>query len=238
MLCYPKCDEVRFRELINYLRDYGVNELISYGRVRIGSINVIGKGHSSVIILGKHNDYGLVAIKIRRIDSKVESLILECKLMNLGYPVTPKVYFCSDDLIIREFIIGMELSDLINHLSNCSEATLLILSIVASAFWLDLVGVDHKELSRPDKHIIITDKLTARIIDLESASLRRGCNVCRVLSWLLVRRKLLSRFCFNARDIEFEIDSLLRKYKKVSLKYFIDICRVISEYIVKFGNLY
>ncbi len=237
VFCYPKCDDARFKELINYLRDYGVNEIISYGKVRIGNINVIGKGHSSVIVLGRHDNYGLVAIKIRRVDSKVESLILECKLMNLGYPVTPKAYLCSDDLIIREFIVGMELSNLINHLSNCSEATLLVLSILASAFWLDLVGIDHKELSRPDRHIIVTDKLTARIIDLESASLRRGCNVCRVLSWLLIRRKLLSRFCFNAEDIKSKINSLLRQYKRGSLKCFIDICRVISEYMVKFGNL-
>ncbi len=232
VLSYPRYSRERVRSIISELSRCGITELINYGSLRLGKVNVVGRGHSSVIVLGRHVRYGVVAIKIRRVDSKTDSLITECTLMKRGYPVTPKVYYCSDDVIVREYVRGIELGELVDRLSNCVEASLLTLSVLTSALWLDIRSVDHKELSRPEKHIIISEGLMARVIDLESASLRFGHNVCRVASWLLLRRRLISKLCSNVVKDD-EVINLLRSYKRNPLNHFIDLFRVISEYVVK-----
>jgi len=233
VLSYPANDVNRALILWNKIKGAGIVKLVSYGDITIDNLRVIGKGHSSIVVLGIHKNLGRVAIKFRRADSKTQSLITECRLMKIAYPLAPKIYFCDDDVIIREFIEGTLLINFIDKLSSCKEALSLTLKLLAVGYWLDLKGIDHKELSIPNKHIIICPNGSVKVIDFESGRQASSCNLCRLASWALIRRALISKLCnINISYIENTLIELLRNYKKGSkdsyhklLKFLIDIVR-------------
>jgi len=214
VLSYPRDDIARSLRIWDALLSYGIRELISYGQVSIGNIKVLGKGHSSIVVLARHESLGLVVVKIRRTDSKTPSLLQECDLMRRSYPVAPRVFYCSDDVIVREYIKGKYLSDVVNEMKTCEEAVMLTLKVLGATYWLDINGIDHKELSIPSKHIIICEDGPVKIIDFESGRLKSACNVCRVASWLIIRRDLLRKHCV-IKDKKFtdRVIKLLRDYK-------------------------
>ena len=214
VLSYPKGDIIRSLRIWDALLSYGIRELINYGQVRIGNVNVLGKGHSSIVILARHESLGLVVVKIRRTDSKTPTLLHECNLMRKSYPIAPKIFYCSDDVIVREYVKGECLSDVVDKIKSCKEAVALILKVLGATYWLDLNNVDHKELSIPSKHILISKEGSVKIIDFESGRMRSACNVCRVVSWLIIRRDLLRKYC-RVKDRKFleRAIKLLRDYK-------------------------
>ncbi len=229
VLSYPRDDITRAKLILQEILQAGVIELINVeeSRIRIGNFGVLGKGHSSVVVLGRHRDGNLVAVKIRRLDSKRDSLELECNIMMKAYPIAPKVYYCSRDIIVMEFIRGRSLGDIVNSIESCNDAVKLILNVLRAIYELDLKGIDHKELSTPKKHIIIDDRGNVRVIDFESASITdKARNICRVASWLLIRKKLITNLC--SVDLSNEVIKILKRYKQ-DISVFSKLIELISR---------
>ncbi|MEM0373043.1 MAG: serine/threonine protein kinase [Sulfolobaceae archaeon] len=157
-------------EIERELREHGITHLISFGRVNIGRVNVIGKGKTGIIALLDDNK----VIKIRRTDSPKETLEIEAKIQKLAYPSAPYVYEYGKNFIIMEFINGRYLSK--------NENLKIIIDLIERAYYLELKNIEHKELNRPWKNVLVSD-LRTWIIDYDSASIKENAkNIQKILS--------------------------------------------------------
>ena len=145
---------------------------------------VLGKGHASIVLAGYIRGYGVVAVKVRRTDSKRESLSREAfwasraSLAGAG----PRIHYWSNNVIVMDLVTGHSLRDLVEQ---GSLQPTHIIAALGAARALDAVDVLHHELSRPWRHVYITG-LHAIIIDYDSAG--EGCgNVPKLLSGILHR---------------------------------------------------
>jgi len=196
-LCYPSYSEECVRRRLERLRALGVVEVA----------NLLGKGHAAVVLEGRLSDGSPVAVKVLRADSKREDLIYECRLTELAYPISPKVYSCSEEFIVMELVKGRPAAEV---LASEGFRYAYIAKVLAAGRGLDIRGVDHRELSRAHKHVVISGGGAVKILDYESAALvERPCNICRLVSWLARLR---------GADVEAlgELLALLRDYKKTS----------------------
>jgi len=194
-LCYPLHDRDCAEKRLSKLKGVGVLRVV----------RLLGKGHSSTVLEVELASGARAALKILRIDSKRDSLLQECSLMKKAYPLAPEVITCGDDYVVMELVSGTPAVDTLKLGENIVTNVLKILS---SGRGLDILGVDHEELSRADKHVVITHRGTVKILDYESASPSdHPRNLCRLISWTLHRVLGL-----DLRSTE--IASLLRKYKE------------------------
>lgn len=228
VICFPRGDVKCAEDKERRLRNAGIVDLVSYGGDVIGDFRVLGKGHASVVVLAQHLTLGKVAIKFLRTDSKREDLLLECRFMREAAPISPEPYVCEHDFIIMEFLDGNPLKELLGTaLKECRETLLTWLKILGAAYWLDKVGVNHKELSILKEHVIILRDGRVKIIDYETAGTGFGCNVCRVFSWLFVRAGTAHRCCLNYPGFLADARKILRDYKKGELSKFRDLIDLI-----------
>lgn len=198
VLCYPGQSHDCCIERVNEMYSLGIDEVYSFGDTLIGSgVRVVGKGHAAVVVLARHVSHGVVALKIRRTDSKRHSMETEAqilmKVFNTGYAPRPYVY--STNMIVREFVDGCTLEKLIELYRGERNALLSSLkSLVMGALAMDLMGVDLVEISRPHSQVVYLCCAPERpfFVDFESARLTsRPCNMTKVISFMVSRVKSL-----------------------------------------------
>jgi putative serine/threonine protein kinase len=230
IICYPAPTSDCVNERIECLRKLGVIEYISAGAYNIGKWRVLGKGHSAIVFLAITESREFVAVKARRIDSKRESLIYECKLLKEAYPVSPKVYDCNDDLIIMEFIPGITLGEYIEKRSDCENIVNMFIKLMIIVAELDRLGIEHSELSNPEKHVIIGCNNEIKVVDFESAKHSlKSCNVCDIVSWFMFRCNRFQKVCRVTDHLRNEIIDQIRQYKgEVKRDTLINIINLIS----------
>jgi putative serine/threonine protein kinase len=159
-------------EIEEELLERGINKLYSFGSVNLGKVRVIGKGKTGIVTLYDKDK----VIKIRRSDSPKETLEVEAKIQILAYPTSPKVYEYGRNYIIMDYIIGRKLTR--------NEDINIIIDLLNRAYHLEKVKIEHKELSRPWKNVIVSYDRTY-ILDYDSASIKeRALNVQKILSAL------------------------------------------------------
>ena len=240
IVCYPKhkASNVECKNRIKHLMTHGINHIISYGRISIGRVNVLGKGFSSIIALTSYNNT-LSILKIRRFDSRRDSLMHECKLITKAslYGITPYVYLCSGDFILMEYIHGLHLGEFIKK-SDISDIRRVVVELLIKAFILDRLDIDHGELSRPWKHVLISNK-GVYIIDFESASMsRKPHNVTCLVNALFVNPHSLLLYIVSLERhdvmrIRENIIEVLSKYKKnMDFNSFEKLIQLIQKLLV------
>ena len=219
-LCYPKHSVNCCIERLNVLREMGIASIVSYGLKSIGELKVLDIGYSSIILLVVLRDNSLAVAKILRTDSRRQSLRGECSILEIvaGNGISPKLLGCNNDVIILEYVDGVILGKLLEENAYLYRIKDILKAAIYKAFLLDSLGVDHGELSRPYKHILVSPR-GVFIIDYESASTRRKpSNVTSLISGLILRKnKLASNLKSMLRlsyKEEYELKSLLREYKK------------------------
>ncbi|MDT7876360.1 MAG: serine/threonine protein kinase [Sulfolobaceae archaeon] len=164
---YPFFSEEIYKELI----EHGIRYLYSFGDIRVGEVYVIGKGKTGIVALLDENR----VIKIRRSDSPKESLEIEAKIQDLAYPIAPRVYSYGKNFIIMDYVKGRSLTK--------NENIDVIKKLLIKAKGLEDKRIEHKELSRPYKNVIVTEN-DVYIIDYDSASIKeKPKNVSSILSW-------------------------------------------------------
>ncbi|NON62169.1 serine/threonine protein kinase [Acidianus sp. RZ1] len=162
-IIYPRFDI----EIYNELKSNGITEFISFGKTFVNDTRVLGKGKQGVIALLDDKK----VIKVRRTDSPKNNMELEAKLQMKAYPASPKVFSFGKNFIIMEYING-------EHLRN----KCIPLDLLFKARYLEENHIQHMEISRPWKNVLIFEK-RAYIIDYDSASIReRAFNVNKILS--------------------------------------------------------
>ncbi len=176
VLAYPKPTKPKIKSRIKELKKLGIKSVSFQGELKLGKLNVLGKGYVGVVVLAK-NKKKKVAIKIRRIDSARKEMSNEAKFLKIANNagVGPVLIDNSKNFLVMEYLDGKRISNWVKDLKEKKNSKLLkskIRKVLEDCYNLDRVGLDHGELSNITKHVIIGNKKTT-IIDLESASIER-----------------------------------------------------------------
>ncbi len=175
ILGFPKATKKQLQSRINELRKLKINSVAFEGTSLIGTLYVLGKGYVGIVVLGKWKNKK-VAVKIRRTDSQRERMKNEAKLLKIANKkhVGPKVIESSRNFLVMEYLDGKKIFDWIKELNGKGRASKLkstVKKILEDCYNLDEIGLDHGELSRITKHVIVGRKTT--LIDFESSSTKR-----------------------------------------------------------------
>lgn len=138
------------------------------------------------------------ALKIRRTDSPKEGLEIEAKIQLMAYPVSPRVYDFGKNFILMEFIKGRHITRQDLH---------VLPALVVRAWELEMAKVEHKELSRPWKNVVLKEDGTVVILDYDSASVKESPkNVTSVLSAFGFGE--LAKYYAKTRDLRYVLYQL------------------------------
>jgi putative serine/threonine protein kinase len=188
-LSFPKRSIEYASRILDDLRNIGV-ESIAFVEAggRLEPL-MLGKGYRGFVIRGRLKG-GDAALKILRTDSTIPSLRREAEttLMANHVGVGPKVLGFTDIVLALELIEGMSLDKWLNMLEEdrLSELKMVIRACFEDARRLDMIGLDHGELSDVKKHVIVRPGLKPVIIDFGKASLmRRPSNVTSLFNYFL-----------------------------------------------------
>ena len=178
---YPKATKRQVELRIAQMKKLGINSISFQGDLKLGLINVLGKGYVGIVVLAKKQTKK-VAVKIRRTDSQRKEMQSEAKLLKIANSVGvgPCLIDSSKNLMIMEYLDGKKIGMWIKELKgkgSVSKLKSIIRKTLEDCYNLDRIGLDHGELSSIAKHVIIGKSKTT-IIDFESASTkRRASNV-------------------------------------------------------------
>lgn len=217
LLSWPSFDEALAEERLRDLRLLGVDALLLGGPHLVGSLRILGKGHVGIVVAAKMGE-ARAALKVRRTDADRATLRDEAELLGLANSVRvgPELLGCTDDLLLMELIEGAYLGDWLEGLTPSDGGPLrdVLGSLLGDARRLDEVGLDHGELVRVRRHIIVAGGVP-RIIDFESASTgRRAANVTTVVQSLFLNQATSAKLGRLMRLPEREgLLAALRMYK-------------------------
>ncbi|MCC6013141.1 MAG: hypothetical protein LM593_02130 [Candidatus Verstraetearchaeota archaeon] len=219
ILSYPVFKEEFYNEVLKELREMGINELISNGKVNIGKINVIGKGCTSIVIKGL-KDNNIVALKILRVDSNRESVLREGRILSIVNKegIGPRLIDYRNKVIVMEYIEGEYLIDWLKKEQNPIKVCMIIKDLLEQCYKLDILGIFHKELSNPKTHIIIKNEEKPVIIDFETVSLEsKGSNLSSIIGYLFFSNSELLEKIMKWDSLK--LRELVREYKKTKSNY-------------------
>ena len=224
LISYPKLDLYEYHKRISDIYRIGVKDAILEGPTRLCELNILGKGHSGIVL--KVNGYSEknMALKIRRLDSRRKDSLNEVnnqKLANV-IEIGPQIIDNTDDLILMELITGKGISDWLDdpsnfNLDNSKKIINIVNEILEQCYRLDILNLDHGELTRIDKHVMVSEYNQISIIDFESSSTKRKpSNVTSASQALLLSGGLISKkICkfVKIKDHEYLLNGL-KNYKK------------------------
>ena len=215
---YPKGTKSQIKSRIRELDALGVEGISFQGELQMDTISMLGKGYAGVVVLGKMGRKK-VAVKIRRNDSPRKNLKREAELLKITNlsNVGPKLVGFSKNFLVMEYLEGEKVGKWISNLQSkghSSQIRVVIKKVLHDCYKLDRIGLDHGELSRIPKHVIVGNKIT--IIDFESSSTeRRVSNVTSVTQAFFIGSgisKTVNRICKIPKKEK--IISVLREYKQ------------------------
>lgn len=258
LLCYPRFNYDIYAERLKELEWLKIDKIGISGKTIIRGINVLGKGHRSIVFKVKKKD-SILALKVRRIDSSRKNNHDEVFFQKMANSINigPKLIDYTDNFLLMEYIDGIKIKDYFcdpnflnksvtieqnnknkNKDDNYLDTRKIILDfkkilreILFQCYMLDSIHLDHGELSYIDNHVIVEKKDKVKIIDFESASVeRKTINLSSVIHSLLLFGPISS----SIREIvklpeKNEIINLVKKYKqKPSRDSFDDIFIIIK----------
>ena len=174
----PSPDEVKTR--ISQLSDLGIASLDFHGPLRMGKVSVLGKGVVGLVFSG-FADGIQVAVKIRRVDSRRSSMSHEANMIETANKagIGPRLLGSSQDVLKMQFVEGQTLPPWIagqKGKGTRARVRSTFKLLFEQCAKLDAYGLDHGELSRAHKNVIVSQQGIPWILDFESASLMRRVN--------------------------------------------------------------
>ena len=191
VICYPKYDAKELKKRLKELKKLGVTAIEFSGKKVVSDLPVLGKGCVGVVVIAYRKDER-IAMKIRRVDADRKrmqheaGMLIKANTVNIG----PDLLDVSDNFLVMKFIAGMLFPEWINLLrgrGTKSKVQRVLRAILEQSWNLDELGLDHGELSRAPKHIIIDAKEKPWIVDFETASAnRKVSNVTSICQYLFI----------------------------------------------------
>jgi len=168
----------------------GVEELVFQGNAKVGRLGILGLGTVGIVVRARVGSE-VLALKIRRTDANRPDMEQEAKVtafvnrIGVGVPIRAH----SRDLILMKLIEYQELHDWLAGLKGPGTrrtARAMIHSVLNQCRKLDILGVDHGQLSNLRKHVVVAEGVPW-ILDFESAGTeRRPKNVTAAAQYLFV----------------------------------------------------
>ena len=119
ILGYPKSTKTQQKSRIKELKKLGIKSVSFQGELRLGQINVLGKGYVGIVVLAKTKNKK-VAIKIRRVDSPRKEMKNEARLLKIANDaaVGPIVFDSSNNIIVMEYLDGEKIGKWVKQLNG------------------------------------------------------------------------------------------------------------------------
>ncbi|WP_455278475.1 hypothetical protein [[Eubacterium] cellulosolvens] len=220
IICYPKPDEKEKAKRIEELQNIGVKNVRLEGPKKIDGHQIIGKGGVSIAVLADTAS-GLAILKIRRMDADRSDMLHEVQMLNFANnsSLGPRLFHYSKNFILMEYIAGTLIGEWINSVRSfhLTKIKAVLKDILTQCHKMDIIHLDHGELSNASKHVIIRNSdWKPIIIDFESASThRRPNNLTSICQFIFKKKELLDMLQLSA-DLITSNDSnkTLKDYKK------------------------
>jgi putative serine/threonine protein kinase len=179
LVCYPRFSEQEYAQRIKEMESLDIGSIIiGDGKSVVNGVSICGKGCVGLVFRAR-TSHDMVALKIRRIDADRESMENEAGLHKIAneHGVGPRYLGHTKNLISMEFVAGKTIIEWISTATS-DQFRKIARSVLEQCYILDRVGLDHGELSRLGRHVIVSENDIPYVIDFESASsLRRTINV-------------------------------------------------------------
>jgi putative serine/threonine protein kinase len=219
-MCYPKHNLRELKRRIKELKKLGVIAVEFTGDKNAFNVPVLGKGCVGVVVTAI-TDQGKAALKIRRMDADRTGMQHEAEMLRKANDVDvgPRLLDTTENFLLMKFINGILLPQWIETLEGKETKHRIqkVLRAILEQCWrLDETGLDHGQLSRAPKHIIIDENDNSYLIDFETASLnRRVSNVTSICQFLFIGSQVAKTIIKKLGEInQEELIKTLKTYKQ------------------------
>jgi len=203
---------------IQELKELGVEALEFSGKATAANIPVLGKGYVGVVVVA-HMCGQRVALKMRRIDADRPDFEHEAKMLQKANAigVGPKFIAISNNFLLSELIDGDLLEDWLEIHRDKGLIRKVLVNVLEQCWRLDEAGLDHGEISKAPKHLLVDKENKPYIVDFETASIvRRVINVTSVCQFLFMGNSRAAKMLgelFGVKE-KSELILALRYFKK------------------------
>jgi putative serine/threonine protein kinase len=217
IICYPRATETELQHRLEELKTHGVNAVEFAGKTSALNVPVLGKGFVGIVVKA-HLDERSAALKIRRVDADRLGLQHEAEMLARANSVSvgPKLMSVSTNFLLMQFIDGALLPEWLETHKEKGRVHGVLREVLEQCWRLDVIGLDHGELSKAPKHLIVDSKQQPFILDFETASVnRKPANVTSACQFLFTSGGVVPRTVaetLGERDSA-EIVRALRNYK-------------------------
>lgn len=224
VLCFPNPNETEARNRVEELRIHGVSALEFFGKASVHGVplKVLGKGFVGIVVVALLNGVR-VAVKIRRADADRVDLLHEAQMLQkaAAVEVAPKLVSASNNFLVMQLIEGELLPDWLRKQNDKALVKNALSDVLESCRKLDEIRLDHGELSKAPKHVILDEALKPWIVDFETASdKRRPANLPAICNFLFTGQGEVTRTIasiLGERDKQ-AIIKAIGEYKKVRMQ--------------------
>ncbi len=180
VLAYPRPDYETVSSRIRQLIELDVTGLEFRGSIKIGKLSILGKGVVGTVFSGMAKGRR-IAVKIRRVDSRRNSMSHEAQMLRAANHagIGPEFLGSSKDVLTMNFVDGKRLPEWIISIhgrGSRRHVRFAFKVLLEQCVRLDAYGLDHGEISRAHKNVLISEGDQPSIVDFESASLMRRAN--------------------------------------------------------------
>ncbi len=178
LITYPHFSELEYKDRVIEMESLGITSIILGGKTIVNGAHIIGKGSVGIVVKSKAGSK-ICALKIRRTDADRKTMNEEARFHKIANSVGvgPLLEGQTKNLIAMEYIPGQYIIDWVvgstnnNNSDTRRKICTVTKAILEQCFRLDVAGLDHGQLSRLTRHVIVSD--CPYIIDFESASTSR-----------------------------------------------------------------
>ena len=218
VVCYPRSNPAETQRRIEELRQHGVEALEFAGKTNASNIPVLGKGYVGVVVVAYVKGQK-VALKMRRIDADRLDFQHEAEMLQKANAigVGPKFIAISNNFMLSQLIEGDLLEDWLETQPDKALIRGVLVDILEQCWSLDEAGLDHGELSKAPKHLLVDKDNRAFIVDFETASVvRKVINVTSVCQFLFMGNSRAAKMLDEVfgKKSRVELIAALKNFKK------------------------
>jgi putative serine/threonine protein kinase len=188
ILCFPRPTEPELKSRIQELHGHGISALEFTGKANLFGVKlpVVGKGFVGIVVVAHKNGERL-ALKILRQDAGRADLLHEAEMLRLAnaVDVAPKLVSASKNFLLMQLIEGELLPNWLQKTQDSARVKGVLREVLEQCWRLDMAGLDHGELSKAPKHVLVDGVAKPFLVDFETASNhRRPANVTAICQYL------------------------------------------------------
>ena len=227
IICYPKHTEDELQSRLKELELLGVTAVEFAGKGNAFNVPVLGKGYVGIVAIAQRYSQRL-ALKIRRVDADRANLFHEAEMLGKANAVGvgPALVDVSKNFLLMQLIEGDLLPKWLKENPEKNHVRQVLAEVLEQCWQLDMAGLDHGELSKAPKHVIIDYCQQPWIVDFETSSdIRKPANVTAICQYVIMSGgpipKTISKV-LGERNRD-EVIEALRHYKKEKTRENIDL---------------